>query len=61
MDIAPCKAYIPDEDAKTYRAVFDCYMAKKASCSSVKVAVAQLIEANNEASAPLLTHSQSNK
>jgi hypothetical protein len=45
---------------ETYRAVFDDYMAKKVSCSSVKVAVAQSIEANNEASAALLTHSQSN-
>jgi BED zinc finger len=57
MDIAPCKAYLPDEDAKTYCAVFDRYMAKKSSCSSAKLAVAQSIEANNEASAALLTHS----
>jgi hypothetical protein len=28
MDIAPCKAYLPDEDAQTYRMLFERYMKK---------------------------------
>jgi hypothetical protein len=36
-------------------------MAKRVSSNSAKLAVAQSIEANNEGSAALLTHSQSNK
>jgi hypothetical protein len=61
MDIATCKAHLPDEDAKLYRSLFESYMAKRVNSSTAKAAIAQSLEATNEASAALLTQSQSRK
>jgi Flp pilus assembly protein TadG len=61
MDIATCKAQLPDEEAKLYSSMFESYMAKRVISSTAKAAVAQSLEATNEAIAALLTQSQSKK
>jgi hypothetical protein len=58
MDIATCKAFIPEEDAQRYRNMFERYIQKRVSSSSSKAAVSLAIDASNEASAALLTQAQ---
>jgi hypothetical protein len=58
MDIATCKAHLPDEDAKLYCSMFESYMTKRVNSGTAKAAIAQSLEATNEASAALLTQSQ---
>jgi hypothetical protein len=61
MDIAICKAYLPDADAKNYRALFERYMTKRGASVTTKSAISQSIDALNEASATALTKQQSSK
>jgi hypothetical protein len=61
MDIATCKVYLPDADAKNYCALFERYMTKCGASVTTKSAIAQSIDALNGASATALTEQQSSK
>jgi hypothetical protein len=61
MDIAPCKALIPDEEATKYRVVFDRYIQKRAVSQAQKTSITQLVDTQNEVSIALLAEQVLNK
>jgi hypothetical protein len=58
MDIAPCKAYLPDDDALMYRTMFDSYIQKCGASVSSKLAIALSLDLTNEANANALLEQQ---
>jgi hypothetical protein len=54
MDIAPCRAVLPDEEAQQYRSLFDQYMQKRASSQAQKTSISQSIDTRNDITAGLL-------
>jgi hypothetical protein len=61
MDIAPCKAYLLDDDALMYHTMFDCYMQKRGASVSSKLAIALSLDTTNEANANALLEQQITK
>jgi hypothetical protein len=53
MDIAPCRAVLPDEEAKQYRSLFDRYMQKRAGSQAQKTSISQSIHTRNDITASL--------
>jgi hypothetical protein len=58
MDIAPCKAYLPDDDALIYRTMFDRYLQKRGASVSSKLEIALSLDSTNEANANALLEQQ---